>query len=167
MRGQSEVIAFLLLFIIGVVLFSSATLWSRGIFDENVDYTRIESAENFVNNLDSEISDVIKFGGLREVDFTVDGSIEINTPSSIEVKTPLSVSIQENWVNISEKTGSYIEERKDGEYMVLRLTYPQTDYKVYFFTDGSSISQPSYVKLEKNSTIFGEPPVIKIKVTFV
>ena len=55
----------------------------------------------------------------------------------------------------------------EGETLVLQLIYPEKDYKVEFFTDGSSLAQPSYVKIEKNSTEFGPRTVIKIKITFV
>ena len=82
MKGQAEIIIFLLLFIIGVLLFASATVWSRGIFQENVDFTMLESAERFMKDLDSRISDVIKFGGMQEIDYGIGGTIEIDYPQA-------------------------------------------------------------------------------------
>lgn len=165
MKGQAEIIVFLLLFIIGILLFASATLWSRGIFEENVDFSRLESTEKFMRDLDSSVSDAIKFGGMRELEYGIGGTIELLDPETIEVRVPLSLRIQENWVNISEGN-SYVMERRDGSDLVLRLVYPEGDYRVVFFTDESTLAQPDYVKIEKNSTI-ADPPVIKIKITFV
>ena len=166
MKGQAEIVVFILLFLIGLILFSSATIWSRGIFDENVDFTRIEAAEKFMKDLDGEISNVIKFGGMKEIDFPLEGTIEILDPETLEVRTPISISIQENWINITEG-GSYIMERKDGTDLVLRLVYPVGDYKMIFFTDESSLAHPNYVRIEKNSTTPSSPIMIKIKITFV
>jgi hypothetical protein len=166
MKAQAEIIVFLLLFIIGILLFASATVWSRGIFQENVGFSRLESTEKFMKDLDGSISDVIKFGGMRELEYGIGGTIELLDPEKIEVRVPLSLQIQENWVNISE-SNSYIEEKKDGNNLVLRLVYPEGDYKVFFFTDGSSLAQPTFVKIEKNSTVLGSPSMIKIKITFV
>jgi hypothetical protein len=166
MKAQAEIIVFLLLLIIGVILFSSATVWSRGIFQENVDFSRLESTEKFMKDLDNSIANVIKFGGMRELEYNIGGTIELLDPRTIEVRVPFSLQIQENWINISEGN-SYIMERKDGTDLVLQLVYPEGDYKVDFFTDNSSLAQPDYLKIEKNSTVFDTPPMIKIKITFV
>lgn len=167
MKGQAEIIIFLLLFIIGVLLFASATVWSRGIFQENVDFTMLESAERFMKDLDSRISDVIKFGGMQEIDYGIGGTIEIDYPQAIEVRVPLTMQLQNDWVNISEGD-SYIMEKKDGTDLVLRLVYPGTnDYDIVFTTNGSSLAQPDYIRIEKNSTNFDTASVIEIKITFV
>jgi len=166
MKGQAEVVIFILLFLIGLTLFSSATIWGKGIFEENVGFNKLEAAEKFMKDLDSGITNVIKFGGMREINFPLEGTIELLDPETIEVRIPISISIQENWINISE-SGSYIMERKEGSDLVLRLVYPMGSYKVIFFTDGSSLAQPDYIRLEKNSTFQSYPPMIKIKITFV
>ncbi|MFQ6056854.1 MAG: hypothetical protein ACE5J3_12835, partial [Methanosarcinales archaeon] len=59
MKGQSEIIVFILLFLIGFILFSSSVLWSRGIFQRNVDIGKINAAENFMKNLDEKIKNII------------------------------------------------------------------------------------------------------------
>ena len=170
MKGQAELVVFVLLFLIGLMLFSSATIWSRGIFEENIGFNNLEAAEKFIKDLDSDITNVIKFGGMREINFPLDGTVKLDLPNTIEVRTPISISIQKNWINISEGN-SYIMERMEGDELVLRLVYPKKDYKVDFITDGSSLAQPSYLIIEKNSSDFIPtsipPTVIKIKITLV
>ena len=166
MKAQAEIIVFILLLVIGLILFSSATIWSRGIFQENADFSKMEMAEKFMKDLDGGVSSVIKFSGVKEIDFTIDGTIEILGPKTIEVRTPISLDLQQNWINISEK-GSYIMERKESNDLVLRLVYPDTAYKVFFFTDDSSLTQPDYIRIEKDSTSTDTVTVIKIKISFV
>ena len=166
MKGQGEIIAFILLLLIGLLLFAAATMWSRGIFQENVDFSNMEVAEKFMKDLDDSISSVIKFGGMKELDFVSEGTIEILNSNTIEVRIPSSLSLQESWVNISEN-GSYIREMYDGEDIILQLVYPESDYRVNFFTEDLSLAQPEYIKIEKDSTYIGAVSVIKIKISFV
>jgi len=166
MKGQAESIVFILLFIVSISLFTFAALWSRSIFQENMDFSKLEASEKFMKNLDNEISNIIRFGGLREKEFSLDGTIELINNRTIGIRTPISLDLQKNWINISEGA-SYIQERKEGETLVLQLIYPISDYEVYFFTDGPRLSQPSYVKMERNSTVFDTTTVIKIKISFV
>ncbi len=119
-----------------------------------------------MKDLDKDISNVIKFGGSKEIEYNLDGTIELVDEKTIEVKTSISIKLPENWINISSYT-SYIQERKEGENLVLQLIYPQKDYKVEFFTDGPRLAQPTYIKIEKNSTFFNSITIIKIKITFV
>ena len=51
MKGQNEIMIFVLLFVIGISLFTTATIWSKGIFQQNVDLARVESAEKFAKEL--------------------------------------------------------------------------------------------------------------------
>ncbi|MFH1473302.1 MAG: hypothetical protein ABIE55_00245 [Candidatus Aenigmatarchaeota archaeon] len=166
MKGQSEAIVFILLFIVSIFLFTFAAQWSRNIFQENMDFSRLEASERFMKELDNDISNIIRFGGLREIEFNLDGTVELVDSRTIGIRVPSSLDIQNNWVNISEGA-SFIRERKEGETIVLHLIYPQSDYRVEFFTDGSRLSQPSYVKLEKNDTFFDTTTVIRIKISFV
>jgi len=165
MKGQAELIIFILLFIISIFLFTAATIWSRSIFQQNVDVAKLEAAEKFMKDLDKDISSLIKFGGSKEIEYNLDGTINVSS-DLIEVRTPISLALPENWINISSDT-SYIQERKEGETLVLQLIYPQKDYKVEFFTDGPELAQPTYIKIEKNSIIFNSLIIIKIKITFV
>jgi hypothetical protein len=163
MKGQAELIIFILLFIISIVLFTAATVWSRGIFQQNVDVAKLEAAEKFMKDLDKDISNVIKFGGSKEIEYNLDGTIEIVDDKTIEVRTPISLPLQKNWINISSDT-SFIQEIKEGDDLVLQLIYPQKDYKVEFIPGGPKLAQPTYIKIEKSYAI---ETIIQIKVTFV
>ena len=141
-------------------------MWSRGIFEENLGFAVLEASEKFMKELDNEISNIIKFGGVKEIEYNLGGTIELFNETTIEIRTPISLELTENWVNISEN-GSFIRERKDGETLVLQLLYPEREYKVEFFTEGPRLAQPEYIRLERNSTDFTTTTVIKIKISFV
>jgi len=66
MKGQNEIIIFILLFIVSIALFTAATTWSKDIFQQNLDVTRVESSERFIKELDEVVSNIIKFGGSQE-----------------------------------------------------------------------------------------------------
>ncbi|MBN2202929.1 MAG: hypothetical protein JW700_01985 [Candidatus Aenigmarchaeota archaeon] len=168
MKGQAEAIVFVLLFLIGIALFSTATIWGREIFEDNMDFTKLEAAEKLAKDIDDGISNVIKFGGKKEIEFSVQGTAEIKETNVLEIRTPLSIEIQENWVNISEGS-SYIRERKEGSELILQIIYPpQAEYNIFFFTEGSSLDTPSYIRIEKGETITeATTKKIQIKVTFM
>jgi hypothetical protein len=166
MKGQGEPIAFVLLFIISIILFTSATIWSRGIFQENVDFARLEASEKFMKDLDKEILYVIKFGGFREMEYNLGGTIELINNRTIGIRVPISLELTKNWINISQDT-SFIQERKEGNNLVLQIIYPREDYEVEFFTEGPRLAQPTYISIEKNSTYFDTTTIIKIKISFV
>jgi len=168
MQGQGEIVIFLLLFIIGIGLFVSATVWSKGIFQQNVDVANIENSEKFMKDLNYNILSIIKFGGSQEMRYNLDGTIELDTTnnSTIEVKIPITISLQQQWVNISSD-GSYIREKQEGSILRIQLIYNNTStYKVVFFTEGPTLATPNYVTLERNTTNTTGLTVIKIKVTF-
>ena len=76
-KGQSEVVTFVLLFLIGLVLFMGAVAWSTGLFQQNVDIGKVTTAENFMYDLDSSIQSVIRHGGNQGIRYGIDGTIEI------------------------------------------------------------------------------------------
>jgi hypothetical protein len=168
MNGQDEALIFLLLFIIGIALFTTATVWSKGIFQQNVDFARVESAEKFIKDLNDAVSNIIKFGGSQEIKYNLDGTIELNTTSNntIEIKiSSVKIPLSANWIIISNDT-SYIQEKLEGDILRIQLVYPQSNYKVQFFTEGSRLAMPSYVLFERNQTYkVSGLTVIKIKVT--
>ena len=169
MKGQSEMIIFLLLFIIGIALFTSATFWSKGIFQQNVDIARVENAEKFMKELNDNILNIIKYGGSQDMEYSVDGTIEINSTHNyiLEVKVPVTISLPRQWVVISNDS-SYIQEMLDGDNFRIQVVYPQSSYKVEFFTEGSRLTRPTYLSLERNLTYASSGmTVIKIKVTFI
>ena len=166
MKGQSEILIFILLFVIGIALFASATIWSKSIFQQNIDVARVESAEKFMKELNDNILSIIKFGGSQEMNYNLDGTIELFDNKTIEVKTPIKLPLSNQWVNISSDT-SYIQEKLEGDIFRIQLVFPQANNKVEFFTEGSRLAKPRYVAIEKNQT-YSESglTVIKIKVTF-
>lgn len=166
MKGQNEIMIFLLLFIIGIALFTSATIWSKGIFQQNVDVARVENAEKFMKELNENILNIIKFGGSQEMNYNLDGTIELlNDNYTIEVKIPITIPLQKSWVNISTD-GSYIQEKLDGDMLRIQAVFNDTkiNNKIEFFTEGSRLSTPRYIKMERNQT--SDASVIKIKITF-
>lgn len=169
MKGQNEIVIFILLFIVGIALFTTAAIWSRGIFQQNIDVARVESSEKFIRELNEVVLNIIKFGGSQELEYDLEGTIEINTTSNdtIEVKTPsLSIPLNKEWTVISNDT-SFIREKLDGETFRIQLVYPSGIYKVQFFTEGPKLSQPKYLSMERNNTYsISGLTVIKIKVTF-
>ena len=169
MKGQNEVIIFILLFVVSIALFTSATVWSRGIFQQNIDIARVESSEKFIKELNEVVSNVIKFGGSQEMEYNLEGTIELNTTSNdtIEIKTPpLTIPLPTSWVNISSD-GSYIREKLEGDIFRIQLVYPQGSYKVEFFTEGPRLAKSVYLSVERNDTYtVSGLTVIKIKVTF-
>jgi hypothetical protein len=166
MRGQSEILVFVLLFIISIALFVAATSWSKNIFQQNVDVARVENTEKFMRDLNENIQSVIKFGGSKEIRYDIDGTIGLVDSETIEVKIPVSIPLPKDWVNISSDNSYYIREVSEGDTLIIQLKYPQSDYKVELFTDGSTLSNPSYVSVERNQTTNVGTTVIKIKITF-
>jgi hypothetical protein len=163
MKGQNEILIFVLLFIIGIALFISATIWSKSIFQQNVDVARMENAEKFMRELNDNIMTVIRFGGSQEMEYKLDGAIELVDNKTIEVKIPVTIPLSKQWVNISSDT-SFIQEKLEGDNLRIQIVYNQTDYKVEFFTEGPRLAIPSYVNIERNQT--SDLTVIKIKITF-
>jgi len=166
MRGQSEILIFVLLFLISIALFVAATAWSKSIFQQNVDVARVENTEKFMRDLNENIQSVIKFGGSKEIRYDIDGTIGLVDSETIEVKIPVSIPLPKDWVNISSDNSYYIREVLEGDTLVIQLKYPQTDYKVELFTDGTTLSNPNYVYVERNRTTGVGITVIKIKITF-
>lgn len=77
MKGQSEVMIFVLLFAVGLMIFIIALFWSWGIFQQNMDMGKVAAAENFMRKLNDEISSLIKYGGSTSLDYNLDGTVEL------------------------------------------------------------------------------------------
>jgi len=164
MKGQTEIIVFILLFLIGVSLFMASIIWSRSILDRNTDVMTLNTAESFMNKLDDKIDNIIRFGGKDSLNYNLDATIEIKEIDEIiEIKTPLDVALYDEWVNLKEN-GSIIRERMEGNLFRIQLYYPGTPYDVDLFTEGPRIATPTTVLVEKISS--DEPGKIRIKVTF-
>ena len=166
MRGQGEVIVFILLFMISIVLFVSATFWSKDIFQQNVDVAKVKNAENFIRELDSNIQSIIKFGGSKDVRYTLDGTIGLVDNQTIEVRVPVGIPLPTSWINLSADSSHYIQERLEGDTFKIQLKYPDSDYSIDLFTDGTRLAVPSYVSVERNRTLYAPKTTIRIKITF-
>lgn len=169
MKGQSEILVFVILFLLGISLFIIAILWGKDIFQQNVDMSKSSSAEIFVKDLDYNIKSLIKYGGHEEITYRVDGPITLIGNNTIEVRTvvPSGISLPKQWKNITSDY-SYIREMVDGDVFRVQLTYPEDEYKVVFFTDGPVLSKPKTVKIENNYSSFeNNKATIKIRITFI
>ena len=166
MKGQSEVIVFVLLFLIGVTLFLSSVIWSQGIFNRNSDMAKLNNVENFMVNLDNKIQNIVKLGGQDSIDYGIQATIQLTSPNTIEIQSPLTVKIPADWVVIPSKY-SNITEKLDGNLLRLRLQYPTDSYAIYLYTDGPTLATPQKVYIEKVSTYTqNNIEYIKVKITF-
>jgi len=164
MKGQTEIIVFVLLFIVGVSLFMSAIIWSRGIVDRNSDVVQLNSAEVFMKNLDSKIQSVISFGGQDTISYNLDAPIEIIGDNIIEIRTPLSVNIPDQWISLKDGDSVIRETMQRGLFRI-QLYYPEGgDYNIELYTEGARISTPNQIRIEKSTST--EPGIIRIKITF-
>lgn len=169
MKAQSETLVFVLLFLLSIGLFTIAVFWSKGTFQQNVDITKVSSAERFMKEIDYGIKSLIKYGGFEEIDYNVDGPITLIDNKTIEVRTviPSDISISKSWNNISSDS-SYIREILNGDVFRIQLIYPESEYKIEFFTEGPTLAKPKFVRVEKNSTyIENNKATIKIRITFI
>jgi len=169
MKAQSEILVFILLFLLSIVLFTVAVYWSRGAFQQNVDITRVSSAEGFMKEMNYDIKSLMKYGGNKKIDYNVDGPITLLDDQTIEVRTVVTsgISLPTSWNNISSDY-SFISEVLDGDVFRIRLVFPKDDYNVEFFTDGPTLAKPKKVVIEENSTdIENGKATIKIRITFV
>jgi len=102
MKGQSETIVFVLLFLIGITLFATAYVFSSGIFNQNLDVAKIESAENIMRSLDSKIQSVIGYGGSQSFDYALNEEILVFDANTLEIRFPVSIEVPRYWVNLTE-----------------------------------------------------------------
>ncbi len=165
MKAQGEIIVFILLSVIGITLLVSATLWSKEIFQKNIDMATVQSSEKFMTDLGDAISEVIKFGGLKEIRYGMDGTISLVGSDTVELSIPMAIDIPETWINLSSDSSRYIRERLDKGNLVIQLVYPESDYVVQLFTEGTSVYSPEYITVEKNQTLSAAKTTIRIKVT--
>ena len=167
MKGQSEIIVFILLFLIGIALFSSAFIFSTGIFNQNIDIARITSAENIMRSLNDKIQNVIGYGGSQSIDYSLNENIEILDSQTLEIKFPINVEVPRYWINVSSNQRSYVREMLEGNIFRIQLIYPEAnDLKIEFISD-TYIAKPSIITIQKNSTLnIGERPVIRIRLVF-
>jgi len=144
----------------------SSIIWGQNIFDKSSDMAKLNSAENFLNDLDQRIQNIIKFGGQDSLDYNIGATIEILDPNTIEMRSKFSVNIPNEWINISSGY-SVISEKFDGTTLRMQLYYPQNQITPYLYTDGPRVASPQKVYIEKDSTFTkNDKTYIRVKITF-
>ena len=171
MKGASEIIVFVLLFLIGVTLFLSAVVWSQSLFERNSDMAKLNSAEAFMNKLDGKIQNVMKFGGKDSINYGIGASIELIGTNIIEIRSSTSVDIPDEWISISVGKNSEIREIKEGTIMRIQLVYPddfpEREYSIHLETDGARVATPQQIYIEKGTSFkSGDITYNSIKLTF-
>ncbi len=146
----------------------SANLWGRGIIQQNIDLVKIETAENFMRELDRAILNLIEYDGSRNIDYNIDSSIQMVGTNTLEMSFTSSIALPGYWINITSSEASFIRERQENGLFTIQLVYPESDYKIELVTNGTRLSTPEYIVLVKNdSYIQNDKTVIKIEITFM
>ena len=166
MKGQSDIVVFILLFLIGLALFSLALVFSTGVFNQNIDVTKVTSAENIMRSLDNKIQSVIGYGGSQSLDYSLNEEIELLDSQTLEINFPVNIEVPRYWINVTSNQRSYVREMLEGNVFRIQLAYPEADdLKIEFFSN-TSIASPSRITIEKNSTTGIGKPVIRIRLIF-
>ncbi len=170
MKAQSEILVFILLFLLSIGLFAVTVIWGKDIFQKNIDMAKVSSIEKTAKDIDYSIGSMIKFGGKEEINYDVDGIVTLVNNDTVEIRTVVvsDISLPKDWINISSDS-SYIREVLEGDVFKVQVVYPENDDRIVeLFTDGSSVSKPRMIRLEKNSTsIENNKATIKIRMTFI
>ena len=160
MKGQTEIVSFILLFLISSILVFSAAVWANNIFQSNVDANKISAAESFINALDSRIQSVARFGGSNSLDFSIAGTLKLEE-GIIEFSSPVSIELPAEWIYLNKSAFSTIREKREGKDFRLQLFYNPEE--IDLFTEGTRIVSVGTVTIEKNETING---IVRIELKF-
>ncbi|MBU5557535.1 MAG: hypothetical protein QW751_00780 [Candidatus Aenigmatarchaeota archaeon] len=173
LRGQAQIIVFVLLLLISLILVFTAVSWGGGISQQNIDVSRVIAAENWMKELDRSIQSVVKSGGSARLNYpfnTPIGLADVDINDYIEMSMPVSIDLPDYWINISiSGEPGLIRERKDAGELKLRLSYPlRPGFAIDLFTDGPQIATPKAVLIEHNSTFQNSTiTIVKIKLSFI
>lgn len=149
-KGQSEIIIFVILFLIAVILFSISLFWGRDIFQKNIDSGKVSSIEGFVKNLDNRIQSTIKFGGEQVIDYRLNAVIQLVDIYTIEIQEPVKIEMPNYWINITPPNSpTVIREMLDGDVFRIQLYYPPEKNDIELFTEGPRVANPKTIKIEK------------------
>ena len=157
MRGQSQIVVFVLLLLISLLLVFAAVSWGSGVSQKNIDVGRVTAAENWMRELDRAIQSVVRAGGSVQLDYPLDGQIglaDVGLNDTVEVSMPVTLDLPNYWLNLTAAGESgLIRQRKDGDMLRIQLLYPpRPGFAVDLFTEGAQIATPSAVLVERNST---------------
>lgn len=169
MKGQSEILVFVLLFLLSIALFITAIFWSKGIVQNSVEIAKVSSAERAARDIDAGIKSVIMFEGYEEIDYKVDGPITLLNDNTLEIRTSVTsdMSLPSAWSNLSADS-SIIREVLETDVLRVQMHYPVGDTKVVLFTEGPTLAKPTAVRVEKNDTLIENGrQTIKIRIAFL
>ncbi len=164
MKAQSEVLNFILMFLILIIMIFAAYFWALPIFEDSNDTAKKNIAEHFIRELDSKIQRIAKFGGYETIDYNLDGILQIKenaTDRWIEYKTLYKPKFTEKWFYLSGNetfevgqtdTKSIIKERKKGNNLYIELWYRKTgNTKIEIIPTQKIVTR--HIKIEKLKTI--------------
>ena len=169
MKGQSEILVFVLLTLLSISLLMITVVWGRDAIEKNVGITRVTVAERELKEIDEVIKSIIKFDGLERIEYNSEGPILLVGDNALEIRTEVNpdIAIPDYWVNITED-GSFITEVLEGSVFRAQLVYPEGEQKIVLFTDGPTMSKPELIVVEKNETFLENNKItIKIRITFI
>lgn len=147
-----------------MILVGTTVIWGGGVIQQNQDRTQVAASENFMQNLDNNIKDVISFGGSDSIDFNLNGYMNIISDNTLELSTNVNVNLPNYWINVTSDT-SYIQELYEGGRLRIQLIYPTGDFGVQFFTNGPLLARPKTITIAKNSTFYqGNIPFSRIEI---
>jgi len=128
MKAQSEIVGYLLLFIVGIGLVSTAIMWGIPLIHKKEDAKKLDDVYNFFILLNNEIKNVAKSGEEKTLSFPVDGvivlypwnysgiennSIVFSFPSKVS-----TVAVDKGWIPITTANV------KDSPYSILGIDQP-------------------------------------------
>jgi len=176
MKAQSEMVTFVLLFVIGILIFIAAIVWGRGVTEQNIDTAKIVSAERFMKSFNEQVESIVRSGGSQTISYPLNMEfrfVESGISDVLEIRDEIVGGVvPDNPIDITSP-GSLgtIREWMDGPLFRIQLTYPlQDSTAIDFFTEGSITGTPKRITIEKNSTFSmqvggKEYEVVRLKIT--
>lgn len=168
MKAQTEIIAFVLIFMVSVALIFSAIMWGKPLFEKNIETSSLESAEQFMKELDNKIQSIASKGGKERMDFNLKGTLKLiegkeAVPDDIlEFEAKTNLKLPEKWILLNTAneskvgkatdTTSIIREIKLEDVLKIQLFYRlRENYIIDLYVEGNSITSTS-VTIEKTGS---------------
>ncbi len=131
-KGQTEVVNMTLFLLIAIILLFSVFIWGNSVIGSNAEEAKLFASEQFMRNLDSKITNVVKNGGSETMLKRPSTNLMMVQGNIIEYIFQGKADVPQEWVyitgddtaevNISEPS-SVIRERKDGDNIKIQLYY--------------------------------------------
>ncbi len=189
MKGQTEIIVFILITLISVSLVFSSIFWGTPLFQGSADASRLFDAENFIRNLDYKIQQVASNGGTEHIEFRLLGTLKLVDSSAnglpddiIEFEAKNAVKLPEDFVYLNTEntskigdiphTPSLIREIKLADTVRIQLFYRlRGNYIIDVFSDGNTQTSGGGINIESfppQKINFGgkEITISRVRITF-